>query len=75
MPFRFDAGLKGLAAIHPRDFVVTFAGDPTETVRMLNPDLSTVTTSADAVFGIGEPLERIVHACRRRKDWHMLSTD
>jgi hypothetical protein len=30
-------------------------------VRLLNVDLSTVTTAADLILGLGEPLEEIIH--------------
>jgi hypothetical protein len=57
----FDAGLKDLGAGFPRDFLCTFDAPPTGTVRSLNVDLSTITTAADLVLGIGDPLEEIIH--------------
>jgi hypothetical protein len=37
-----------------------FDRPPTGPVRLLNVDLSTVTTAADLVLGLGEPLEEVV---------------
>ncbi|MFO7906237.1 MAG: hypothetical protein R6U98_26505 [Pirellulaceae bacterium] len=61
MPKPFDATIKDLAALGPADFVSRFAGPTTLPVQLLNVDLSTVTTAADVVFGIGEPLAEILH--------------
>jgi hypothetical protein len=61
MPKPFDATLKDLAAINPADFVAAFDVPRIEPVRLLNVDLSTVTTMADVVFGLGDPLQEIVH--------------
>jgi hypothetical protein len=57
----FDATLKDLASGYPRDFLTAFDAAPTLPVSLLNVDLSTVTTSADLVVGLGEPLREIVH--------------
>lgn len=57
----YDATIKDLAAVGPADFVSWFDGPTTQAVTLLNVDLSTVTTAADVVFGIGDPLAEIVH--------------
>jgi hypothetical protein len=61
MSLPFDATVKDLAKDSPRGFVSTFDEEPAGPVNLLNVDLSTVTTSADLVFGIGDPLQEIVH--------------
>jgi hypothetical protein len=61
MPLRFDAALKDLGCGHPHAFLSTFDAPPTDPVAVLNVDLSTVTTAADVVYGIGNPLREIVH--------------
>lgn len=58
----FDATLKDLGADYPRDYLATFDRPTTESLRPINVDLSTVTTAADVVIGLGEPLREIVHA-------------
>jgi hypothetical protein len=60
-PKEFDATFKDLAQDAPTDFLSAFDGPPDTTVEVLNVDLSTVTTAADLVFGIGKPLREIVH--------------
>jgi predicted transposase YdaD len=57
----FDATIKDLAAQGPVDFVTCFDGPTTHPVTLLNVDLSTVTTAADVVFAIGDPLTEILH--------------
>src|SRR3954447_26232034 len=57
----FDATLKDLGADSPEAFVGEFDGPPRLPVAVLNVDLSTVTTAADLVFGLGDPLQEIVH--------------
>src|SRR5205807_10529874 len=57
----FDATLKDLGAGFPRDFLTEFHAPPAVPVRTLNVDLSTITTSADLVLGLGEPLLEIIH--------------
>ena len=57
----YDATIKDLAAVGPADFVSWFDGPTTEAVTLLNVDLSTVTTAADVVFGIGDPVAEILH--------------
>jgi hypothetical protein len=61
MAMTFDATMKTLAAGFPRDFLTTFDAEPTGQVQVLNVDLSTVTTSADFVVGLGEPVAEIIH--------------
>jgi hypothetical protein len=60
MSFPFDATLKDLARVSPRGLLTTFDAPPTLPVSVLNVDLSTVTTSADVVFGLGDPLQEII---------------
>jgi hypothetical protein len=57
---KFDATLKDLGSEYPRDFLLTFDQATMRPVK-LNVDLSTITTSADIVLGLGDPLEEIVH--------------
>jgi len=57
----FDATIKDLAAQGPADFVTCFDAPTTLPVKLLNVDLSTVTTAADVVFAIGDPLTEILH--------------
>ncbi len=57
----FDATMKDLGADYPADFLATFDRAPTDPPRPLNVDLSTITTAADLVIGLGEPLREIVH--------------
>jgi predicted transposase YdaD len=61
MPLPFDATLKDLAQISPRGLLTAFDAPPTLPVSLLNIDLSTVTTAADLVFGLGQPVQEIVH--------------
>jgi hypothetical protein len=57
----FDATLKELGEESPAAFVAEFDGPPQLPVTTLNVDLSTVTTAADLVFGLGEPLQEVIH--------------
>jgi hypothetical protein len=61
MSLPFDATLKDMAQGSPRGVLATFDTTPTLPVAVLNVDLSTVTTAADVVFGLGQPLQEIVH--------------
>ena len=45
----------------PEAFVREFDGPLQLPVAPLNVDLSTVTTAADLVFGLGEPLQEVIH--------------
>lgn len=60
MPLPFDATLKDLAQ-EPVGFLTIFDKAPSGQVSVLSPDLSTVTTAADVVYGLGDPLEEILH--------------
>ena len=61
MSTTFDATLKDMARDSPEGFLAAFDRPPTGPVKRLNVDLSTVTTAADLVLGLGEvPLE-IIH--------------
>jgi hypothetical protein len=61
MTMTFDATLKDMGRDSPEGFLAVFDEPPTEPVKLLNVDLSTVTTSADLILGLGEPLKEIVH--------------
>jgi hypothetical protein len=61
MPMPFDATLKDLGRDAPADVLATFDRPPTAALSLLNVDLSTVTTAADLVIGLGDPLAEIVH--------------
>jgi len=61
MPLPFDATLKDLAREHPRALLAAFDTPSAEPLRLLNVVLSTVTTAADVVIGLGNPLRDIVH--------------
>ena len=61
MPLPFDATLKDLASEHPRALLAAFDEPSGEPLRLLNVDLSTVTTATDVVIGLGDPLRDIVH--------------
>jgi hypothetical protein len=61
VPFPFDATLKDLAQDRPQDFLAAFDAAPALPVTVLNVDLSTVSTAADIVFGLGDPLREVVH--------------
>jgi hypothetical protein len=57
----FDATLKDLAVIDPCGLLAEIDAPPTVPVRLLNVDLSTVTAATDIVFGLGEPLQEVIH--------------
>lgn len=57
----FDATLKDLAQECPNDYLTEFDAAPTLPVSVLNVDLSTVTTAADLVLGLGQPVQEVVH--------------
>jgi hypothetical protein len=61
MPMTFDATLKDMGRDSPRGFLATFDRPPSAPVKPLNVDLSTVSTAADLIVGVGEPLAEIVH--------------
>jgi hypothetical protein len=60
MAMTFDATLKDMGRDSPEGFLAAFDRPPALPVKLLNVDLSTVTTAADLVVGLGEPLEEIV---------------
>jgi hypothetical protein len=61
MAMTFDATLKDMGRDNPHGFLAAFDRPATVPVKLLNVDLSTVTTAADLVLGIGEPVEEVVH--------------
>jgi len=61
MSMPFDATLKDLGSDSPADFLVAFDRPPVRPLVLLNVDLSTVTTAADLIVGVGNPPEEIVH--------------
>jgi hypothetical protein len=61
MAMTFDATLKDMGRDSPTGFLSTFDRPPTGPLKVLNVDLSTVTTTADLILGLGDPLEEIVH--------------
>jgi hypothetical protein len=60
MAMTFDATLKDMGRENPQGFLAIFDRPPTGPVKLLNVDLSTVTTSADLILGLGEPLQEII---------------
>jgi hypothetical protein len=60
MGMTFDATLKDMGRDSPQGFLAAFDRPPTLPVKPLNVDLSTVTTAADLILGLGEPLEEVV---------------
>jgi hypothetical protein len=61
MATTFDATLKDMGRDSPEGFLAAFDRPPTGPVKLLNVDLSTVTTAADLIVGLGEPLVEIIH--------------
>lgn len=61
MAMTFDATLKDMGRECPEGFLAAFDHAPTAPVSVLNVDLSTVTAAADIVYGLGEPLQEIIH--------------
>src|SRR5580692_280089 len=61
MAMTFDATLKDMGRASPDGFLATFDRLPRGPLKLLNVDLSTVTTAADLMIGLGDPLEEIVH--------------
>src|SRR2546421_8302391 len=60
MATTFDATLKDMGRESPQGFLAVFDRTPTLPVKPLNVDLSTVTTAADLILGLGDPLEEII---------------
>lgn len=56
MPMTFDATLKDMGRDSPQGFLTEFDQAPSGPLNLLNVDLSTVTTAADLIVGIGEPM-------------------
>jgi hypothetical protein len=61
MAMTFDATLKDMGRDSPQGFLAAFDQPPTGPVKLLNVDLSTVTTAADLILGLGDPLTEIIH--------------
>ena len=61
MGMTFDATLKDMGRESPRGFLAAFDREPVLPTRLLNVDLSTVTTAADLLIGLGDPLAEVVH--------------
>jgi hypothetical protein len=61
MAMTFDATLKDMGRESPEGFLATFDRPPTLPVKLLNVDLSTVTTAADLILGLGDPPEEVIH--------------
>ncbi len=60
MATTFDTTLKDMGRESPEGFLAAFDRPPTLPVKLLNVDLSTVSTLADLVLGLGEPLQEVV---------------
>src|SRR5438477_6675376 len=60
MAMTFDATLKDMGRDSPQGFLAAFDRSPTLPVKLLNVDLSTVTTAADLILGLGDPLQEII---------------
>jgi hypothetical protein len=60
MAMTFDATLKDMGRESPDGFLAAFDRPPSSSVKLLNVDLSTVTTAADLILGLGDPLEEII---------------
>src|SRR2546425_448811 len=61
MSLPFDATLKDLGRDGAADFLITFDRPPIGPLVLLNVDLSSITTSADLVIGLGEPPDEVIH--------------
>ena len=61
MAMTFDATLKDMGRECPQGFLAEFDQAPAAPVKLLNVDLSTVTTAADLIVGLGDPLNEIIH--------------
>jgi len=60
MAMTFDATLKDMGRDSPQGFLAAFDRPPIVPVKLLNVDLSTVTTAADLILGLGEPVEEVI---------------
>jgi Domain of unknown function (DUF4351) len=61
MSMPFDATLKDLVRDAPADMLTTFDRPPVGALTLLSVDLSTVTTAADLIVGIGDPTLEVIH--------------
>ena len=61
MAMTFDATLKDMGRESPQGFLAAFDQPTAAPVKPLNVDLSAVTTLADLILGLGDPLEEIIH--------------
>jgi hypothetical protein len=61
MAMTFDATLKDMGRESPSGFLAAFDRPPVAPMKLLSVDLSTVTTAADLILGLGEPVEEIIH--------------
>ena len=61
MPKPFDAATKELLEKHPRAWLELLLGRELGEVRVVDADLSTITTEADKILRIEEPAPWIVH--------------
>lgn len=61
MSHPFDATLKELVRRYPLDWLAGLGLNADQPVRLLSADLATVSTDADTVLGIGDPLSSVVH--------------
>jgi hypothetical protein len=61
MSMTFDATLKEMGRDCPQGFLAVFDRPPTLPLKLLNVDLATVTSTADLIIGLREPLNEIVH--------------
>jgi hypothetical protein len=57
----FDATLKDMGRESAPGILAAFDQPPRLPLKLLNVDLSTVTTAADVIVGLGDPLEEIIH--------------
>ncbi len=61
MATTFDATLKDMGRDSPHGVLAAFDRPPTAPIKLLNVDLSTVTTAVDLILGLGDPLLEIIH--------------
>lgn len=61
MAVTFDATLKQMGRDSPHGFLAAFDRPTSLPIKLLNVDLSTVTTATDLVVGLGGPLAEIFH--------------
>jgi hypothetical protein len=61
MSMTFDATLKQMGRDCPQGFLAVFDRPATLPLKLLNVDLATVTSTADLIIGLGEPMKEIIH--------------